>query len=166
MKQETNNNLSYYLAIFPGDLIADLYDLHNTRLLENNVRVFLSATKKANKGIRDTIKNEAYKFFSYNNGISATAESIETEAGKVINIQDFQIVNGGHTTATIHYSRKRDGNSLKDVFVAVKITRLQKNEEYSSIVSKISQAANTQSAISNSDFALNFVSSREIGTFR
>tara|TARA_B100000795_G_C22804323_1_gene443879 strand:+ start:3429 stop:5864 length:2436 start_codon:yes stop_codon:yes gene_type:complete len=155
LKQETNNNLSYYLAIFPGDLIADLYDLHNTRLLENNVRVFLSATKKANKGIRDTIKNEAYKFFSYNNGISATAESIETEAGKVINIQDFQIVNGGQTTATIHYSRKRDGNSLNDVFVAVKITRLQKNEEYSSIVSKISQAANTQSAISNSDFYAN-----------
>lgn len=155
LKQETNNNLSYYLAIFPGDLIADLYDLHNTRLLENNVRVFLSATKKANKGIRDTIKNEAYKFFSYNNGISATAESIDTEAGKVINIQDFQIVNGGQTTATIHYSRKRDGNSLNDVFVAVKITRLQKNEEYSSIVSKISQAANTQSAISNSDFYAN-----------
>jgi len=155
LKQETNNNLSYYLAIFPGDLIADLYDLHNTRLLENNVRVFLSATKKANKGIRDTIKNEAYKFFSFNNGISATAESIETEAGKVINIEDFQIVNGGQTTATIHYSRKRDGNSLKDVFVAVKITRLQKNEEYSSIVSKISQAANTQSAISNSDFYAN-----------
>lgn len=155
LKSETNDKLTYYLAIFPGDLIADLYDQHNTRLLENNVRVFLSATKKANKGIRDTIKEEAYRFFSYNNGISATAESIDVEEGKVINIKDFQIVNGGQTSATIHYSRKRDGNSLKDVYVAVKITALQKNEEYSLIVSKISQAANTQSAISNSDFYAN-----------
>ena len=155
LKKETNNKLTYYLVIFPGDLIADLYHEYSTRLLENNIRVFLSAKIKANKGIRDTIKNDAHKFFSYNNGISATAESIETEAGKVIDIQDFQIVNGGQTTATIYYSRKRDGYSLKDVFVAVKITRLQKNEEYASIVSKISQAANTQSAVSNSDFYAN-----------
>jgi hypothetical protein len=155
LKRETNAKLSYYLAIFPGDFIADLYDLHNTRLLENNVRVFLSATKKANKGIRDTIKDEAYKFFSYNNGISATAELIETEGDRVIFIKDFQIVNGGQTTATIHYSRKRDRHSLQEVYVAVKITALQKNEEYSAIVSKISQAANTQSAISNSDFYAN-----------
>jgi|GEM_PF-1730637 len=155
LKKETNQKLTYYLAIFPGDLIADLYDEHNTRLLENNVRVFLSATKKANKGIRDTIKGEAFKFFSYNNGISATAESLETEGSKVIHIKDFQIVNGGQTTATIHYSRKKDGSSLKEVYVAVKITALQKDKEYSSIVSKISQAANTQSAISNSDFYAN-----------
>ncbi len=155
LEKKTNANLSYYLAIFPGDLVADLYDLHNIRLLENNVRVFLSATRKANKGIRDTIKNEAYKFFSYNNGISATAESVVTDGNKVVNIMDFQIVNGGQTTATIHYSRKRDKYSLKDVYVAVKITALKKNEEYSRIVSKISQAANTQSTIAVSDFYAN-----------
>lgn len=155
LKKETNDKLTYYLAIFPGDLIADLYDLYNTRLLENNVRVFLSSTRTANKGIRNTIKDEAYRFFSYNNGISATAQKIHTEGDKVINIQDFQIVNGGQTSATIHYSRKKDNLSLKDVYVAVKITALQKNEEYSSIVSKISKAANTQSAIANSDFLSN-----------
>tara|TARA_B110000211_G_scaffold1627_1_gene1984 strand:- start:272 stop:2713 length:2442 start_codon:yes stop_codon:yes gene_type:complete len=154
LKQSTNDNITYYLAIFPGDLIADLYDLHNTRLLENNVRVFLSATKKANKGIRETIKNDAFKFFSYNNGISATAEAITTENNRVVHIQDFQIVNGGQTTATILYSRKRS-NSLKDVFVAVKITALKKDDKYASIVSKISQAANTQSSIANSDFYAN-----------
>ena len=95
------------MAIFPGDLIADLYDEHNTRLLENNVRVFLSATKKANKGIRNTIKDEAYKFFSFNNGISATAENIETKGNDIVKIHDFQIVNGGQTSATIHYSKKK-----------------------------------------------------------
>ena len=159
LTKETGEGLTYYLSIFPGDLIADLYDLHNTSLLENNVRVFLSSTVKANKGIRETIGGnegkDAHKFFSYNNGLSATAESIKIIDNKISNIKDFQIVNGGQTTAAIHHSRKRDRYSLKDVHVAVKITGLQKNEEYSIIVNKISQAANTQSAVNVSDFYAN-----------
>ena len=155
----TNKSLDYYLSIFPGDLIADLYDIYNTRLLENNVRVFLSKSKNANKGIRNTIGSnngeDAYKFFSYNNGISATADSIKVEDGKIIKIEDFQIVNGGQTTATIHHAKKTDRYNLKEVFVAVKITALKKDDEYSKIVSKISQAANTQSAIASSDFFAN-----------
>jgi len=159
VKKEIPGKMNYYLSIFPGDLIADLYENYNTSLLENNVRVFLSATRKANKAIRQTIGSnngeDAYKFFSYNNGISATAEMIEIENDKILKINDFQIVNGGQTTATIHYSRRRDTYSLNDVFVAVKITELKKNKEYSSIVNKISQAANTQSSVSESDFFAN-----------
>ena len=159
VKKEIRGKMTYYLSIFPGDLIADLYETYNTSLLENNVRVFLSATRKANKAIRQTIGSnsgeDAHKFFSYNNGISATAEKIEIENGKILKIKDFQIVNGGQTTATIHYSRRRDKYSLKDVFIAVKITELKKSKEYSSIVNKISQAANTQSAVSESDFFAN-----------
>ena len=159
VKKDVLGKLNYYLSIFPGDLIADLYETYNTGLLENNVRVFLSATRKANKAIRETIgsKNgiDAHKFFSYNNGISATAEKIDIDNGKILKINDFQIVNGGQTTATIHFSRKKDGASLKDVFIAVKITELKKNKEYSKIVSKISQAANTQSSVSESDFFAN-----------
>lgn len=159
VKKEIAGKMTYYLSIFPGDLIADLYETYNTSLLENNVRVFLSATRKANKAIRQTIGSnsgeDAYKFFSYNNGISATAEMIEINNGEILRINDFQIVNGGQTTATIHYSRRRDKYSLQDVFIAVKITELKKNKEYSSIVNKISQAANTQSAVSESDFFAN-----------
>ncbi len=159
VKKEIPGKMNYYLSIFPGDLIADLYEKYNTNLLENNVRVFLSATRKANKAIRQTIGSnsgeDAYKFFSYNNGISATAEMIEIDNDKIIKINDFQIVNGGQTTATIHYSRRRDAYSLNDVYVAVKITELKKNREYSKIVNKISQAANTQSSVSESDFFAN-----------
>ena len=155
LKKSTEDSLTYYLAIFPADLIYELYDTHHTRLLENNVRVFLSATRKANKGIRDTIKENPFKFFSFNNGISATAESILVSDEKVSFIKDFQIVNGGQTTATIHYSRKKDKSSLKNVFVAVKITALKKDDKYADIVSKISKAANTQSTIANSDFYAN-----------
>lgn len=159
VKKEISGKMNYYLSIFPGNLIADLYETYNTSLLENNVRVFLSATRKANKAIRQTIGSNngenAHKFFSFNNGLSATAESIEVENGQISKINDFQIVNGGQTTATIHYSRKKDKYSLNEVFVAVKITELKKNKEYSSLVNKISQAANTQSAVSESDFFAN-----------
>ncbi len=155
LERKVNNKLSYYLAVFPGDLIADLYDYHNTRLLENNVRVFLSANRKANKAIRETIKNDVDNFFSYNNGISATAESVNIKDSKIIKINDFQIVNGGQTTATIHYSRKTSGLDLKKVFVAVKITALKKDKEYGKTVSNISKAANTQTSIKSSDFYAN-----------
>lgn len=144
-----NEKLSYYLTIFPAKLIADLYSIHRTQLLENNVRVFLQK-KTANIDMRKTISDEPIKFFSYNNGISATAESVETLNGKIVKVNDFQIVNGGQTTATLDLCNK--SSSLENVFVAVKITSLFKDKDYSDIVGKISSAANTQTAVKKSDF--------------
>lgn len=155
IKQE-QDQLNYILAIFPGDLLADLYDDFNTQLLENNVRVFLSANRKANKAIRNTIKQYPQNFFSFNNGISATASNVIIKDGRIIEIQDFQIVNGGQTTATIHYAKTRDRLSLKNVFVQVKITSIKSTDvNYSEIVAEISKAANTQTSIRESDFYSN-----------
>ncbi len=147
--KKINESLSYYLAIFPAKLIADLYSVHRTQLLENNVRVFLQK-KTANTDMRKTISEDPIKFFSYNNGISATAETVETLNSKITKITDFQIVNGGQTTATLDLCNK--SNSLEGVYVAVKITSLLKDKNYSDVVSKISSAANTQTAVKKSDF--------------
>lgn len=155
VKRKVATDLTQYLAFFPAQLLADLYDYYNTGLLENNVRVFLSAGRKANKAIRDTIKNDPDKFFSFNNGISSTAASIQIEDGNLSKIDDFQIVNGGQTTATIHYARKIDKYDLSKVYVPVKITELKKDNNYSKVVGAISKAANTQSAIRSSDFYAN-----------
>lgn len=164
VKREVDSTLSQYLAIFPADLIADLYKRHRTKILENNVRVFLSANRKANLAIRNTLKSDENDlFFSFNNGLSVTANKIEIENDKIIKIDDFQIVNGGQTTATIHYAsekdKKNDGSriSLEKVFVPVKITEInkEKNNNYGNIVSNISKAANTQSAVKASDFYAN-----------
>lgn len=153
--EQKASELSYILAIFPGDLLSDLYDYHKIKLLENNVRVFLSANRAANKAIRDTIKKFPERFFSFNNGISATASSVKFLDGNITEINDFQIVNGGQTTASIHYASKKDKSSLNNVYVQVKITSLRKDENYSNIVSSIAKAANTQSAIRSSDFYTN-----------
>ena len=48
-------------------------------LLERNVRTFLQARGKVNKGIRATLNSEPDMFLAYNNGITGTAERIAFE---------------------------------------------------------------------------------------
>ncbi len=58
-----------YLAIMPGKVLAAIYDRWSTRLLEQNVRVFLQHRGKVNKGIRATIENEPNMFGSPERGV-------------------------------------------------------------------------------------------------
>lgn len=67
-----------YLVVIPGAALSALYEKYGARLLEQNVRCFLQARSKVNKGIRSTIINEPDMFFAYNNGITATASRVET----------------------------------------------------------------------------------------
>lgn len=59
-----SGNLDYdaYLAIVPGEFLHKIYYDHGSRLLEGNVRAFLSNRGKINKGIRETIRKEPTKF--------------------------------------------------------------------------------------------------------
>ena len=79
----------------PGITLAKIYKFWGNRLLERNVRVFLQAKGKVNKGIRSSIEKNPSMFFSYNNGITATASKIEKEPTKmgftITGITDFQI---------------------------------------------------------------------------
>ena len=74
-------DVTTYLAAMPGGLLASLYRQHGSRLLEGNVRSFLTIRGKINKGIRETITKDPGHFLAYNNGISATASSVEFENG-------------------------------------------------------------------------------------
>ncbi|MEO6734402.1 MAG: AIPR family protein [Ferruginibacter sp.] len=157
LERKNNDDLKYYLAIFPGDLIADLYDEYNTQLLENNVRVFLSLKSKYNREMSKTIREDSDMFFSYNNGISATASSIKinTTTNKIEAINDFQIVNGGQTTATLYHTKKNFKKSLSQIYLQVKITVLRKADNYPVLISNISKYANSQTAVKGSDFWTN-----------
>jgi hypothetical protein len=55
-----------YLTVMPAPMLAAIYDRWHTRLLEQNVRVFLQARGSVNQGIRNTIENEPGMFFAYN----------------------------------------------------------------------------------------------------
>lgn len=48
---ESSADYDAYMAIIPGDLLFELYDLYGAKLLELNVRSFLQARGKVNRGI-------------------------------------------------------------------------------------------------------------------
>lgn len=147
-----------YLLVMPGEILGDLYGRYGSRLLEQNVRCFLQARGKVNKGIRTTIMNDPGMFFAYNNGITATAKEVVTETcddGIYINkIRDLQIVNGGQTTASIFHTNKKDKASLQNIFVQMKLSVLdvEKGDE---VIPKISEYANTQNRVNAADFFSN-----------
>jgi hypothetical protein len=150
--------LESYLLIVPGEQLAEIYDRWGARLLEANVRTFLQARAKTNKGIQRTIKEEPELFFPYNNGLSATADDVtcvRTDDGLAISsIGNLQIVNGAQTTGSIHSGLKSAREQLSRVFVQLKLTVVP-SERSEEIVPKISEYANTQNKVNAADFFSN-----------
>ena len=146
------------LAVFPGAWLAEVYHEYGARLLELNVRSFLQATGKVNRGIRDTLREAPERFLAYNNGISATASEIEVidmpDGGHgIASMRDLQIVNGGQTTASIHRA-SRTGVDLSAVAVQAKVTIIAP-DRLEEIVPLISRYANSQNKVSEADLSSN-----------
>lgn len=156
---KVSDNVDAYLAIIPGKILAQIYGKYRQGLLEKNVRTFLQFKAKVNQGIRDTIRNSPDMFFAYNNGISTTAEKVDVEYENgvpyITKIENWQVVNGGQTTASIFATSTEKEIDLAKVFVQMKISVVLKKDEMSEIVPKISRFANTQTIIKDSDFSSN-----------
>lgn len=154
-----NEEYQSYLAIIPGEALVNIYERFGSRLLEQNVRSFLQFTGKVNAGIRKTIINESHMFLAFNNGIAATADSLELERSDggiyITRVSDLQIVNGGQTTASIYHTWKKDKKEVSGVQVQLKLSVIKNKENFSSIVSQISEYANTQNKVSVSDLSSN-----------
>ena len=159
-----NDLYECYLAIIPGDTLAALYKNYGTRLLESNVRAFLQQTGKVNRGIRDTIKEEPHMFLPYNNGLASTAMDVTTDIEKghlvITGVKDFQIVNGGQTTASLFHTLKNQRMKnpeadLSEVFVQMKLTVIKDEEKKNMIVPFISRYANSQNKVSELDLTSN-----------
>ena len=163
-EKKADNIITYssYLAVVPGKLLSDLYLEYGSRLLEGNVRSFLSVRGKVNKSIQNTIKNYPEMFFAYNNGIAATATEIDTKmtgSGLVITrLKDLQIVNGGQTTAslanTLLTAKKGENINLDCIYVPMKVSVLE-HSMAEKIIPKISEYSNSQNKVDASDFFSN-----------
>ncbi|MEV6228082.1 AIPR family protein [Saccharopolyspora shandongensis] len=142
------------LAVLPGRLLADLYHEHHSRILQRNVRAFLQARGKVNKGIAETIQKEPGRFLAYNNGVSATAKAAKVDPGPtgptLRELTELQIVNGGQTTASLHHAAQR-GLDLSEVHVPAKITLIS-DERLDPMIPDISRYANSQNAVTSADF--------------
>ena len=147
-----------YLGVIPGAVLADIYDKYGSKLLEGNVRSFLSTKVAVNKKIRATILNMPQMFFAFNNGISATAMEVvieNTDHGRFITFaRDFQIINGGQTTASISNARYKDKANLDGLYVQMKLTDIEESttEEADELIRNISRSSNSQNKVSDADF--------------
>lgn len=155
----TTPDFDVYLCSMKGIHLARLYKEDNIRLLEQNVRSYLKRTARVNAGILETIKNNPEQFVSYNNGIAAVATGVSIDKFsssnnlfKIQKIMNFQIVNGGQTTATLYECFKdKLIENLNNINVPVKLTVVKNvsNAEY--LIRNISVFSNTQTAIKKSD---------------
>ncbi|MCG2839924.1 AIPR family protein [Sandaracinobacter sp. RS1-74] len=147
-----------FLIVMPAPILAKLYDRYSARLLEQNVRTFLQARAQVNKGIRATILTEPQMFFAYNNGITATAQEVETRLKdghlQIVRMTDLQIVNGGQTTASLFHTQRKDKADLSGIFVQMKLSVID-SEQSEMIVPRISEYANTQNRVNAADFFSN-----------
>lgn len=156
--QDDSDNPTF-VGIIPGTVLAEVYRRHGTRLLESNVRTFLSARGKVNRGIQQTLKQSPEMFLAFNNGLSTTASEIlstgDDHTRFIESITNWQIVNGGQTTASLaHYLKSNSNNTLDDVYVQMKLV-LVASKEAAERVSEISRYANNQNKVSEADFFSN-----------
>ena len=154
----------YALTAIPGEVLRLLYEKFGSRLLEANVRSFLSAKSKGvNAGIQNTLRKSPEKFMAYNNGLVIVADQIRIDESSdgltgITWLQGLQIVNGGQTTASLYFSKKKfPDTNLETVRVAAKIIILKEKDpnEEESLISDISRFANSQNAVKQSDLSAN-----------
>ena len=183
MESTDHNEYKCLLMMFPGKLLYKLYKKWNTDLLLYNVRYWLTfkktKRKHTNADIRDTLRNNPQMFLAYNNGITAIASEVdlapmgdatqvgEMQAGVITSndmvssgllkaIHNFQIVNGGQTTASIFRAKDSEpaAINLNGVFVQVKLIVIGAKQNVNELASKISRSSNSQNAVKDSDFSV------------
>lgn len=159
-----NDDYDYALTAVPGDALRLLYEKFGARLLEANVRSFLSVKSKGvNSGIQNTLRNSPERFMAYNNGIVMVADEIRLGHSKdgmtgIAWLRGLQIVNGGQTTASLYFTKKKYPEvDLASVRVSAKIIvmRVQDPAKEEALVSDISRYANSQNAVRQSDLSAN-----------
>lgn len=154
----------YALTAIPGEALRFIYEKFGPRVLEANVRSFLSIKSKGvNAGIQGTLRSAPERFMAFNNGIVLVADEMKlarAEDGSpgIIWLRGMQIVNGGQTTASIYFAKKKyPETDLSKVRVPAKIIVMMEEDptKEEALVSDISRYANSQNAVRQSDLSAN-----------
>lgn len=153
----------YALTAIPGEALRLLYEKFGARLLEANVRSFLSVKGKGvNAGIQATLRGAPGRFMAYNNGIVIVADEMKLEqaggAPGIAWLKGLQIVNGGQTTASIYFAKRRyPETDLSKVRVPAKVIVMRESDpvKEEALISDISRFANTQNTVKQSDLSAN-----------
>lgn len=165
-----DDEYDYALTAVPGEALRFLYEKYGPRILEANVRSFLGVSSKGvNKGIRDSLRDHPSRFMAYNNGIVVVADQAKLDTAEdgstgILWLQGMQIVNGGQTTASIYFAKKKHPDiDLTNVRVPAKIIVLRSGQaDDEELIANISRYANSQNVVKQSDLSANKPFHREL----
>lgn len=149
----TNLDLRKEESLEDGDLVkTQILDLNT---LFDNVRGYVGDTTY-NENILRTIEKEPDKFFFYNNGITITADDIKVslvsmDTKYVIELNNFQIVNGGQTLRIIYRFIEEYPQLINNLATASVLVRFFKTGLEEGLVNKVAEYTNSQNVISPSD---------------
>lgn len=153
----------YALTVIPGEALRFLYEKYGARLLEANVRSFLSTSGKVNSGIQKTLRSDPERFMAYNNGIVVVADEVSLSRNQdgtpgILWLKGMQIVNGGQTTASLYFAKKKFPEvDLSRVRIPAKVIILRSEDPVQEelLISEISKYANSQNVVKVSDLSAN-----------
>jgi hypothetical protein len=151
----TSNDPGIRMEIDRDKVLMKIKDLKlNHDVLFDNVRGYLGDTKY-NKNILKTLVDDFSKFFMYNNGITATAKSIYAKEVNLntkleLEMDTFQIVNGGQTLKTIYKALETAYNEKAFINAEV-LLRIFSTKGTDSLTNEIAEFTNSQNSISDTN---------------
>lgn len=151
---DENGANRYLSGMIAASELVRVFKLHRHDIFRLNPRGPLGVVK-VNKEIKESLDSEINRkrFFFLNNGLTAVCESfrmVDDRSG-LLDVRDFQIVNGCQTTWTLYEHDIRSG-SLEDVYLSIKLVEASRSNE---LANMISQASNSQSPMKDWDFLFN-----------
>ncbi len=152
---QTNSNYRTVSAAIRADALARLFHQNRLNLFRLNPRYFLTTKSVVNRDILETLSSEdPDNFYLYNNGVTATCSAINVSdagADSILELHDFQIVNGCQTTATIYERWKRAGGAgnLDAVRVPIRIIETPAAKQ---MAQQIARTTNRQNQMKEEDF--------------
>jgi hypothetical protein len=147
---------AYYGQVEAADVGRWWID-HQQLLFAKNLRKFTGSTE-VNEGIKETLLNDAAKFWYFNNGITILCNSLKKKAlggskrtSGVFVCEGVSVVNGAQTVGCIGEIAVSSLDVLTNARVGVRLISLAKcPEEFGTVITR---AANTQNRIERRDFA-------------
>ena len=131
-------------------MLAKIYSLYGGKL-EQNVRVFLQARTKVNRGIIETIENSPDHFFAYTMVLQSLQKELPTEINGVHHLKKAKTTNRQRWSNYRFNSLSKDKN--KATIVGINSNELNvTSSDASSDPVKISRYSNTQNAVREADF--------------
>jgi AIPR protein len=138
--------------------LADIERRYHYRIFQQNVRYFLKAGNRVNKGIVTTLSTSEGRdrFWYYNNGIAIVCDSIHVTrdkrgTGGTAVVKNLQIVNGCQTTTTLGEMADELSKADNAAYVLARFVEAPDSE----LQAEISRFNNRQSAVKDRDLLSN-----------